>query len=319
MEHFQRQITLCLLGLMLLCSCAGGNGKKKASARQFPMPVVPAVLDQSEKTDYITQHFWDEFTDLSRSFYCDSLHVNGVATDDVEQAFANYVMLLEQLELPQARSCVKKLAERLLRYQSADSTSNMLTEMDRIVEHYLYDPNSPVRDEDLYTPYAEVMSKSALWDQAKRNVFDYQAEMTALNARGSRAADFSFSTAGGKVYTLHGIKADYTVLFFSNPGCTACKEIIDILNQEQVDALIDAGSLAVVNIYIDEDIQDWYAYMPVYSPKWYNGYDHNHVIRDDELYNVRAIPSLYLLDADKTVLLKDVEPQRLFAVMENLF
>ena len=74
----------------------------------------------------------------------------------------------------------------------------------------------------------------------------------------------------------------------------------------------------VLNIYIDEDLKAWKEYMPVYPEDWYNGYDPDYVIRTDVLYNVRAIPSLYLLDKDKTVIMKDAPDTRLFDWLERL-
>ena len=70
--------------------------------------------------------------------------------------------------------------------------------------------------------------------------------------------------------------------------------------------------MAVLNIYIDEDIQAWRSYMPIYPEQWYNGFDPDFVIRGEELYNIRAIPSLYLLDNEKNVLMKDVPENVLF-------
>ena len=57
--------------------------------------------------------------------------------------------------------------------------------------------------------------------------------------------------------------------------------------------------------------------MPVYPDEWYNGYDPNLVIRNDMLYNIRAIPSLYLLDEDKRVILKDAPQETVFAWLAN--
>ena len=56
--------------------------------------------------------------------------------------------------------------------------------------------------------------------------------------------------------------------------------------------------------------------MPIYPATWYNGFDPDFIIRADLLYNVRAIPSLYLLDKDKTVILKDAVTGR---VLEFLY
>ena len=82
--------------------------------------------------------------------------------------------------------------------------------------------------------------------------------------------------------------------------------------------LISERKLAVVNIYIDEDIASWYSYMPIYPDNWYNGYDPNLIIRTDLLYNVRAIPSLYLLDRDKRVIMKDAPEPRVLSYIASL-
>ena len=82
--------------------------------------------------------------------------------------------------------------------------------------------------------------------------------------------------------------------------------------------MIKDGALAVLNIYIDEDLQAWRDYMEIYPQTWYNGFDPYLAIRNDMLYNVRAIPSLYLLDSDKIVILKDAVPEKLSAILNKL-
>ena len=49
-----------------------------------------------------------------------------------------------------------------------------------------------------------------------------------------------------------------------------------------------------------------------------NGFDPDFVIRTEDLYDVRAIPSLYLLDADKTVIMKDAPENRVFRYLASL-
>ena len=88
--------------------------------------------------------------------------------------------------------------------------------------------------------------------------------------------------------------------------------------EEKILSMISSGALAVVNVYIDSDLDDWKAYAVNYPTAWFSGYDPDYAIRTDLLYAVRAIPSLYLLDADKNVLLKDVPPEKLFAALEQL-
>lgn len=278
------------------------------------------MLEDDQKLDFMLEHFWDNFLDSSKLVTCDSTLINGVKPGDVEQAFANYTMLMEQVPLARGQHCMETMARRMNDCREGGDKANVFKGFGSIIERYLYDPNSPLRDEDIYTAYARVMSTSPYVSSSRRSVFAYEAEVTAKNARGSRAADFSFTDNRGKRYSLCGVKAEYTILFFSNPGCTACKEIIMTLSgNPEIEDLIMSDVLAVVNVYIDEDLKEWYEYMPVYPPSWYNGFDHNHIIRDEELYNVRAIPSLYFLDKDKNVILKDVTPERLMATLQNIF
>jgi hypothetical protein len=96
-------------------------------------------------------------------------------------------------------------------------------------------------------------------------------------------------------------------------------EIINSLKSSpKVTDMISTGRMAVLNIYIDEDLQAWKDYMPVYPQEWYNGFDPDLVLRNNDIYNIRAIPSLYLLDKEKTVLLKDAVPEKLFDLIERL-
>jgi len=310
------------VGILIVSSCGNTSGNKDVScSAHLPLVEAPSMLEGAEKMEYIAEHFWDAFTSTSRRMPSkDSTVVSGVQVKELEQAMSNWVVVLGNLPLDKARKCVKRFAERLCAVQLADTTSNMLKVLGGLGESYMYDPNSPYRDEDIYQAYAQTMSCSELFSVTRRETFAQEARMCDLNRRGSAAADFRFCDRNGKTRSLYSVKADNTVLFFSNPGCTACKEIINTLSTDQlVSSLISSGSIAVLNIYIDEDLAEWYNYMPIYPEIWYNGYDPDHIIRDDELYNVRAIPSLYLLDSEKKVLLKDATVEKMMNRLYELY
>ena len=74
--------------------------------------------------------------------------------------------------------------------------------------------------------------------------------------------------------------------------------------------MIEAGKLKVVNIYPDADLTEWYNYLSHYPEEWITGFDAEGVLNSDTIYYLRAIPSLYLLDADKRVILKDAPLER---------
>ena len=270
-------------------------------------------MSDEQKMDYLSEHFWDTF--LRNAEGCadsDSTTLGNVPREEVEQAVANYIALLLSQPLAKAQSNAASFAKALTGLEQADTSGTVFEQLSALFERYIYDPNSPVRDEDIYAGYAGEMALFLDLPVAKRASYLEDARLSSLNVRGSKATDFSFCDRSGRSYTLYGITAERTILFFSNPGCTACKEIIETLNSlNGMAESIAAGEIAVLNIYIDEDIHGWLDYMPIYPKSWYNGYDSEHMVRGDELYNVRAIPSLYLLDENKTVLLKDVPVERL--------
>ena len=84
-----------------------------------------------------------------------------------------------------------------------------------------------------------------------------------------------------------------------------------------IEARMAAREIAVVNVYIDEDLKAWREYEHNYPRSWYSGYDAAGIIREDLLYNVRAIPSLYLLDAEKRVVFKDAPTPKVVQLISN--
>ena len=303
---------LCLCALLLLAVSCGGRKKVAPAAkdRPFPQVVIPAAYtDPDERISYAIEHYWDGF--FGGDGRTDSARVLGVPKGEVEQALANYIGVLGRAPLPQAGKAVSGLFDALAAKQAADTSNRVYLAMTEMVARYLYDPNSPLRDEDLYLPFVQKMAASPLTKEDMRTAYRYEAQMCALNPRGSVAPDFVMTLRGGTQVRMHSVRAERTLLFFSNPGCHNCKEIIDALQADgNVLNLIREGRLAVLNIYIDEDLDAWRSYMPIYPKEWLNGYDAAHILRQDVLYNIRAIPSLYLLDAEKRILLKDAPLER---------
>ncbi len=303
---------LCLCALLLLAVSCGGRKKAAPAAkdRPFPQVVIPAAYtDPDERISYAIEHYWDGF--FGGDGRTDSARVLGVPKGEVEQALANYIGVLGRAPLPQAGKAVSGLFDALAAKQAADTSNRVYLAMTEMVARYLYDPNSPLRDEDLYLPFVQKMAASPLTKEDMRTAYRYEAQMCALNPRGSVAPDFVMTLRGGTQVRMHSVRAERTLLFFSNPGCHNCKEIIDALQADgNVLNLIREGRLAVLNIYVDEDLDAWRSYMPIYPKEWLNGYDAAHILRQDVLYNIRAIPSLYLLDAEKRILLKDAPLER---------
>ena len=303
------------MAAVCLLSCGPRRQAATAYPCDFPTVQIPSVYTSvEERIEYSADHWWDGFFALDGPV--DSAMVLGVRKGDVEQALANYIAVLDRVPLGEARGCMEKLFRDISTKQRADPTKRLYTVMTGMVGKYLYDPNSPLRDEDYYQPFVAGMAASDLTSDAMRTACRYEAMVCSMNPRGSVAPDFCITRRNGSVFRLHQVRADWTVLFFSNPGCHACQEIIDALTGDDgVVEMVRDGRLAVVNVYIDEDIDAWRKYEPAYPREWHCGYDASHTIREDVLYSVRAIPSLYLLDSDKRVILKDAPTEKVLAAL----
>ena len=311
------RIIIIALSAVIAAGCVQNRKAEQFQALPFPDVKIPAMMTGSaDVAEYISMHYWDGLTDPSRDYPCDSLYVSGVKKEDVEQKFADWNAVLGVLPRSIADKAVNALYEKAVACERKDTSSNVFDTFVMLAEKYFYDPNSPVRNEDHYHAFVRNLASFEGFDEAVRGKYAYQARMTALNREGTVAADFRFADRNGRIHSLHGINAPMTLLFFSNPGCDACMEIIKVLSgHEGIASMIADGRLAVLNIYIDEDIQAWREYMPIYPEQWYNGFDPDMVIRGETLYDVRAIPSLYLLDHEKRVILKDAPENRVFETL----
>ena len=321
MRRFPIYILTTVLALLL-----AGCGGKKASTQDtfrpvaFPaMPKVPSVItDETEASEYVVSHFWDAF--LGRNLPCDTNIVNGVLAEDVESAVGTYITILEKnCGLDFGRKAVAGFLGSLERFQAADTASNVFGFFEKTVSRYLYDPNSPVRNEDLYLPFVQGLAVSPFVAEVMKPAYAHDASMCSLNQGGTVATDFIFTDLSGRRHSLHSVKAEYTLLFFSNPGCPACKEIIDGLTGDpRIAEKVSSGKLAVVNVYIDSDLDEWREYAVNYPETWLSGYDQDYTIRTDVTYNVRAIPSLYILDSGKRVLMKDAPTDKALSFLANI-
>lgn len=313
---------------LVLAACGGPKAPTEPSVRHIKPVQVPAIVsDAAEALEYVMEHYWDSF--FSGTGATDTTFILGVPKGEVEQHLSNYIAILQQScagvpatetgPLRLARKSVSGLFSKVEQTQRADTSSAFFIVFNDLVSHYLYDPNSPLRNEDLYLPYVKALSESPLTREDMRTAYRFEASMCSLNQFGDKAPDFAFRTLKGRNLTLYGVRADYVMLFFSNPGCQSCKGIIDeVQSRPYIDGYIASGKLAVINVYIDEEVDKWREYAPTYPKNWLSGYDYRFTIRSDEQYNVRAIPSLYLLDSEKRVLMKDVPTDKVLSFLDQI-
>ncbi len=198
----------------------------------------------------------------------------------------------------------QKVLDTLLAHYAADSAA-MKQLVDKLAQP-LADPNSPIRNEELYILILEAVIASPFYDSVEKIKPRFRLEMALKNRVGRPANDFEYTLGDGARGRLYGVEAPYTLLYINNPDCHACEEMLAQLVGSKVIAEAQReGRLKIVAIYPDEDLAAWRKHRKEVPAEWINGYDAGLAMRREELYDLRAIPSLYLLDGEKRVLLKD--------------
>ena len=221
----------------------------------------------------------------------------------IEKRFAALVDLLETPELtPEAAGPL--LSDLLRRTESDRERFRLLREL---CEKYLYSPESPLRNDELYRHALEPIIASAHLDDYEKLRPRYQLGMTQRNGPGTVAADFTYTTADGMQATLHDLAADYTLLYFNNPDCPTCEALTrDLQRDRTIGRWVRSGRLRVLALYsnFDEEVEHWRAHAAEFPAEWIVAYDDGARICYEGLYDLRAVPCLYLLDAEKRVLVK---------------
>ena len=283
-----------VLMLPALSSCGGRNAGNQATEElKIEIPKVPAIItDPAAQGTYLAEHYWDNMN------FADTAYIG---KDVTEQTFADYLAFLAPAPHDIAEGSINTL------FDKARANLDVYNYFAERAEHYLYDPNSPYSNEDLYiTVLRNTISWEGLDDIYKLRP-ESQLAMALKNRVGDPATDLTLTLSSGRKLRLYDVKADYTLLYFINPDCPACRETTGQLSHSEiVRQLLDSGELKVVTVYPDEDIPLWNKHLGEFPADWTNTHDAGQQIRGEDLYDIRAIPSLYLLDRDKRVLLKDI-------------
>ena len=248
------------------------------------------------RADYLVNNYWKNVNFADPNYAKHS--------DLIEQAWVDYCDILGYVPLDVAQKAMKSTIT------SINRNKQNLKQITDLADKYLYDPNSPMRNEELYIPVLEGMIESALLSQTEKILPKKRLQLAHKNRINTKATDFTYTLVSGKQQTLYQTPGKYVLLFINNPGCHACLETIMQLKQlPSINRMCDKGELSILSFYPDEDLEEWKKHYNDFPIKWINSYDSNQTFQKQGLYDLKAIPTLYLLDSTKRVLLKDATPQ----------
>lgn len=274
----------------------------QAQAQQsFPYPAIPDTLRSVEqRAGYLSEHYWDNYN------FADTLLLK--SKEVTEQGFVNFIDILNRFNLDNTSKGVahkdiaqkgitrkdiarkditqKGIAQKGIACFTRKAFSNAAAKerFENLIEHYFEDQLSPVRNDRVYLIFLEEMKNSPCFDETEKERIAFKIKTTNKNLPGDIAINFKFKDENGKEHQLSDYKDQKVILYFYDPDCENCHEVSAWLKQQTIPA-----DIKVLKMIAD-----------------------NHI---SYIYSLKNMPTIFLLDKENKVILKDCTAQEL---IENI-
>lgn len=270
----------------------------QAAEQQFPFPEMPNTLRTPEaRKDYLLRNYWS-CLDFSNRALLEN-------RDVTEQGLVNFIALLAdgQTDERLADASMQALCEAMMPHAAGREI------VGKLVKDYLYNPNSPMYNEALYARYLRAVTVCTHSPTGERQRAEYLTRLIERNRPGEAATDFTYYNKEGKRMTLARtpVQSDRLMLLFYDPECDECHELLTRMAADpRLAEAVRVGRVTVLAVYTEGDDEVWRRALPDMPATWLVGTDRSQV-KENALYDLKAMPCLYLLDRQKRVIVKDGE------------
>lgn len=274
-----RKILTTVLAIWLICTIAKGQ-----QIEDYPLPAVPDSITELEpRADYMVLHYWEAYNFQDTTLLAIPQYA--------EQALSNFIALLSYAS-PQGR---QQATDRWITLAAANKTSYdfFTTEAER----YLYDPESPLRNDTLLL--CVLNSILTLTPHSNTSHVQHLHQLVSRNQPGNPAENFAFQLPDGQRDSLYTFAPGRPVLLlFFDPDCESCQHTINLLHNDTIltQALAN-NQLALLTINTQSSILDPQSIFT--------------------LYDLKSLPTLYLLSPSRQVILKDTTTNALSEYIQN--
>ena len=257
----------------------------------FPMVAVPdEITDPQARAKYLGEHFWDnvDFATASEAL--------------VEQGLIDMASIFPLLGGETLITSMTALVKK------AETSKAGLLMMLSLADKYLYGTASPLYNETAYRGLLQSALISKALNKAEKEPYQKQLVILEMNNEGGPAVDFDMLLVDGSKAKLSDVEAPVTILFFYAADNLDCKlQRFRLTQARLVNYLQRAGGIKVVAVCVEGDKTAWEKFCGDSPKEWVHAFDASGKIKSENLYDLRTLPRLYLLDEQKTVLLKNTK------------
>jgi thiol-disulfide isomerase/thioredoxin len=262
-----------------------------------PAPKLPnGKSDSTWVFNYYKSHYWDHF-----DFSDDRLLRTPFLLPRLERYLKDLVVQVPDSLIKEADWLISKAAG------SKDMKNYLI--------YYVtseYENAKVVGTEGVFVHMAEKYYLTGQMDvsaDARRRIGERVASMKPLLVN-KIIPDLTLSDVQRKPLSIHGIKADYTVLFFYSPTCGHCKEAAPVL-RAFYEKNKDSG-VKVLAIATEQSTEEWKKYISTYKLEGLlHGFDFTNQTDYRTRYDVFATPTIYVLDKNKKIIARRMPVEQL--------
>lgn len=263
-------------------------------------PHIPdSILGRYERISYMGNNFFENY-----DFTIPQSDISPILMSD-------FIYILSLLKESDISTCVINLIAQ------TQHDNNLLGKVLYWFDRILYDSTSPQYNEELYLDIITTVLESDI-DSSHKIIPIVRKEILLQNRVGYVANNFLFFNKRGESNFLYDIESKYLLLFFNNPECNSCQQVKKILETEQqIKKWEKNENMRIFAISPDANEGLWQSEQ--YDKSWIVGIDRDNVIYKKQLYDIQRLPTFYLLDSNKRVLLKEANIERVLDFLKNNF
>lgn len=160
-------------------------------------------------------------------------------------------------------------------------------------------------------------TKQAFWiDSARLKKIAERAAVLKTGLVGQKAENLLMNKLDGSTLKLYDVKAEYTILYFWDPGCGHCKKVtpllLDYYNKNK------HKGIEVFGVGCGDDYEEWKKYIEENKLDWINVMDFYNKTNFRKLFDIYSTPVSYVLDKDKKIIAKRLTVEQIEELIERL-
>lgn len=152
-------------------------------------------------------------------------------------------------------------------------------------------------------------------DQKILDKFKERVEALKPNLIGKVAPDLWLPNPFGQYYRLSEIKAKVTIVYFWDTECSHCKKVTPELRK--IYDKYKAKGLEILGVYTQGNQPKWMEYLSKNEVTWINVWDPTFSSNFRNLYDIYSTPVIFVLDADKRIVIKRISVETLNQYLES--